>query len=130
MLAWKRGIAILTAGQVKVTPDPRVRLVNGHTLQIRDAVPSDGGDYICQIATFEPREITHHVEILSKKIHIHSVYLHTCCFSTSTHYTLLWAFMWNPSPRPPSYLKNYLIYCINNHQLIKIIYTMHSIINS
>lgn len=80
MLAWKRGIAILTAGQVKVTPDPRVRLVNGHTLQIRDAVPSDGGDYICQIATFEPREITHHVEILSKKIHIHSEYLYTCCF--------------------------------------------------
>jgi hypothetical protein len=66
MLAWKRGIAILTAGQVKVTPDQRVRLVNGHTLQIKDAVPSDGGDYICQIATFEPREITHHVEILSK----------------------------------------------------------------
>jgi hypothetical protein len=67
LLAWKRGIAILTAGTAKVTPDPRVRLVNGNTLQIRDAVPSDGGDYICQIATFEPRELTHHVEILSKK---------------------------------------------------------------
>jgi hypothetical protein len=66
VLAWKRGIAILTAGQVKVTPDPRVRLVNGYTLQIRDAVPSDFGDYICQIGTLEPREITHHVEILSK----------------------------------------------------------------
>jgi hypothetical protein len=66
VLAWKRGIAILTAGQVKVTPDPRVRLVNGYTLQIRDAVPSDAGDYICQIGTLEPREITHHVEILSK----------------------------------------------------------------
>lgn len=51
---------------MKVTPDPRVRLVNGYTLQIRDAVPSDFGDYICQIGTLEPREITHHVEILSK----------------------------------------------------------------
>lgn len=71
MLAWKRGIAILTVGQVKVSPDPRVRLVNGNTLQIRDAVPSDAGDYICQIASFEPQEITHHVEILSKnKIHV------------------------------------------------------------
>jgi hypothetical protein len=83
MLAWKRGIAILTAGQVKVTPDHRVRLVNGHTLQIKDAVPSDGGDYICQIATFEPREITHHVEILSK--HNTNLYCnasHTCCFHT------------------------------------------------
>lgn len=71
MLAWKRGIAILTVGQVKVSPDPRVRLVNGNTLQIRDAVPSDAGDYICQIASFEPQEITHHVKILSKtKIHV------------------------------------------------------------
>jgi len=66
VLAWKRGIAILTAGTVKVSPDPRVRLVNGNQLQIRDAVPQDAGDYICQIATLEPREITHHVEILSK----------------------------------------------------------------
>ena len=71
-MAWKRGIAILTAGQVKVTPDPRVRLVNGYTLQIRDAVPSDFGDYICQIGTLEPREITHHVEILSKTEEISS----------------------------------------------------------
>ncbi|XP_035783217.1 hemicentin-1-like isoform X2 [Anopheles albimanus] len=64
VLAWKRGIAILTAGTVKVTPDPRVRLVNGYTLQIRDAVPQDAGDYICQMALLDPREITHHVEIL------------------------------------------------------------------
>uniref|UniRef100_A0A182W0S9 Ig-like domain-containing protein n=1 Tax=Anopheles minimus TaxID=112268 RepID=A0A182W0S9_9DIPT len=66
VLAWKRGIAILTAGSVKVTPDPRVRLVNGYSLQIRDAVPQDAGDYICQIAMLDPREITHHVEILGK----------------------------------------------------------------
>lgn len=65
-MAWKRGIAILTAANVKVTPDPRVRLVNKYTLQIRDAAPTDAGDYICQIATLEPREITHHVEILGK----------------------------------------------------------------
>lgn len=66
VVAWKRGIAILTAGSVKVTPDPRVRLVSGFNLQIRDAVPQDAGDYICQIATMEPREITHTVEILGK----------------------------------------------------------------
>ncbi|XP_039453471.1 hemicentin-1-like [Culex pipiens pallens] len=64
VLAWKRGIAILTAGTVKVTPDTRVRLVNGYTLQILDATAADAGDYICQIATMNPREITHHVEIL------------------------------------------------------------------
>ncbi|EAT47865.1 AAEL001025-PA [Aedes aegypti] len=65
MLAWKRGIAILTAGSTKVTPDPRVRLVNGYTLQILDASQQDAGDYICQMATMNPREITHHVEILA-----------------------------------------------------------------
>ncbi|XP_023034306.1 hemicentin-1 isoform X2 [Drosophila willistoni] len=64
VVAWKRGIAILSAGSVKVTPDPRVHLVNGYNLQIRDASPTDAGDYICQIATMDPREITHTVEIL------------------------------------------------------------------
>lgn len=66
VVAWKRGIAILSAGSVKVTPDPRVRLVNGYSLQIKEAVPQDAGDYVCQIATMEPREITHTVEILGK----------------------------------------------------------------
>lgn len=66
VVAWKRGIAILSAGTVKVTPDPRVHLVNGYSLQITKAVPQDAGDYVCQIATMEPREITHTVEILGK----------------------------------------------------------------
>lgn len=65
-MAWKRGIAIISAGTVKVTPDTRVAIKNGYSLEIRDAVPQDAGDYICQIATLEPREITHTVEILGK----------------------------------------------------------------
>lgn len=65
-MAWKRGIAILSAGSVKVTPDPRVHLVNGYSLQIKNAVSQDAGDYVCQIATLEPREITHTVEILGE----------------------------------------------------------------
>lgn len=70
VVAWKRGIAILSAGSVKVTPDPRVHLVNGYSLQIKNAVPQDAGDYVCQIATLEPREITHTVEILGKFMYI------------------------------------------------------------
>lgn len=66
MVAWKRGLAILSAGAVKVTPDPRVRLYNGFSLQIRDAVPQDAGDYVCTIQTLDPIEITHTVEILGK----------------------------------------------------------------
>lgn len=66
VIAWKRGIAILTAGNVKVSPDPRLSLVNGHSLQIENAVPQDGGEYVCQIATLEPIEITHLVDILGE----------------------------------------------------------------
>lgn len=64
VLAWKRGIAVLSAGNVKVSPDPRISLVDGYSLEIKDAQPQDAGDYICQIGTLEPREITHTVEIL------------------------------------------------------------------
>lgn len=66
MQAWKRGIAILTAGSVKVSPDERFRLVDGYNLEIRDVQTQDAGDYVCQIATLQPQEITHTVEILGK----------------------------------------------------------------
>lgn len=51
---------------MKVTPDSRVGLVDGHYLQIENAVPQDGGEYVCQIATLEPIEITHLVDILGR----------------------------------------------------------------
>lgn len=72
VIAWKRGIAILTAGNVKVSPDPRLGLVNGHYLQIENAVPQDGGEYVCQIATLEPIEITHLVDILGTSVYPHN----------------------------------------------------------
>ncbi|GLH04588.1 Neuronal growth regulator 1 [Gryllus bimaculatus] len=64
VLVWKRGIAVLTAGSTKVSPDERLRLVDGYNLEIRDVATSDAGDYVCQIGTMEPKEITHTVEIL------------------------------------------------------------------
>lgn len=81
VLAWKRGIAVLTAGPVKVTPDPRVSLLpsppgtpslggipgftgGSYSLELKNVRPQDAGDYICQIGTMEPREITHTLEIL------------------------------------------------------------------
>ncbi|GJQ79724.1 hypothetical protein Trydic_g5869 [Trypoxylus dichotomus] len=63
VLAWKKGIAVLSAGNVKVSPDPRINLVNGYSLEIKEVGPQDAGDYVCQIGTLEPREITHTVEI-------------------------------------------------------------------
>ena len=67
---------MLTAGPVKVTPDKRVRLLQspvstssltgipelsgeGYSLELKDVRPQDAGDYVCQIGTMEPREITH-----------------------------------------------------------------------
>ncbi|XP_022915847.1 limbic system-associated membrane protein [Onthophagus taurus] len=64
ILAWKKGTAVLSAGNVKVSPDPRISLVNGYSLEIKGVEPADAGDYVCQIGTLEPREITHTVEVL------------------------------------------------------------------
>lgn len=68
VLAWKKGIAVLSAGNVKVSPDPRINLVNGYNLEIKEAGPQDAGDYVCQIGTYEPREITHTLEILGEYV--------------------------------------------------------------
>lgn len=92
IVAWKRGIAIISAGTVKVTPDPRIRLANGYSLEIRDAVPQDAGDYICQIATLEPREITHTVEILGK-FSIYFPWINDLNWKFSTQYTRRWTFI-------------------------------------
>lgn len=43
-----------------------MNLVNGYTLQIKNSVPQDAGVYVCQIATLEPLEIMHTVDILGK----------------------------------------------------------------
>lgn len=64
MVVWRKMNAVLTAGSVKVSPDPRVQLINGFNLEINNARPQDAGDYVCQIGTLEPREITHTLEIL------------------------------------------------------------------
>ncbi|ENN77992.1 hypothetical protein YQE_05667, partial [Dendroctonus ponderosae] len=86
VLAWKRGIAVLTAGPVKVSPDPRLRVLpsatiespasgiggvpelsgGGYSLELRDVKPQDAGDYICQLGTIEPKEIVHTLEVLAR----------------------------------------------------------------
>ncbi|XKL67168.1 hypothetical protein PGB90_010588 [Kerria lacca] len=70
VLAWKRGNAILTAGPTKVSPDKRIRLLDGYNLEIREVQTTDAGDYICHIATLQPKEITHTLEVLVSP-HIH-----------------------------------------------------------
>nr|XP_029732048.1 igLON family member 5-like [Aedes albopictus] len=78
VLAWKRGTAVLTAASVKVTVNPRIRLMpvqgqadqpsgslsSGYNLEIRDVKTTDNGSYICQIGSMEPKEIVHQLEVL------------------------------------------------------------------
>jgi hypothetical protein len=64
ILTWKRGIAVLTASTVKVTMNPRIRLMpspthsetvgstqTGYNLEIRDVRKTDAGEYACQMGT-------------------------------------------------------------------------------
>ena len=78
---------MLTAANVKVTVNPRIRLIpvhelpeltstsgssktssttttTGYNLELRDVRVSDAGDYACQIGTLEAREIIHKLEVL------------------------------------------------------------------
>lgn len=66
VLVWKKGIAVLSAGKTLVSPDPRVTLNPDYSLEIKEVGPQDAGDYVCQIGTLEPKEITHTVEILGE----------------------------------------------------------------
>lgn len=80
VLAWKHGIAVLTAGDVKVTSNPRIRLMppqgiidtsarshsNSYNLEIQNVRISDAGDYACQIGSIVPKEIVHSLEVLGE----------------------------------------------------------------
>ncbi|XP_063916510.1 MAM domain-containing glycosylphosphatidylinositol anchor protein 2-like [Zophobas morio] len=63
VIVWKRGITLLTAGQQKITADPRISLL-GYNLQVRDIRYSDQGDYTCQIGDGSHGDLIHTVEIL------------------------------------------------------------------
>lgn len=71
---------MLTAGNVKVTMNPRIRLIpvhelpevsgasarvpTGYNLELRDVRTVDAGEYACQIGTLEAKEIVHTLEVL------------------------------------------------------------------
>ncbi|ETN63603.1 hypothetical protein AND_004681 [Anopheles darlingi] len=65
VLLWRRGSNVLTASQLMVTRDERIRLVNGYNLEISELEPQDAGDYVCQISDKVNKDQVHTVEILA-----------------------------------------------------------------
>lgn len=43
MILWRRGQNVLTAANMKVTTDDRIRLINGYNLEITELEPQDAG---------------------------------------------------------------------------------------
>lgn len=63
VIVWRRGAALLSAGQQMISRDTRLSL-SGYNLQIRDIQHSDQGDYTCQIGDGSPGDLIHTIEIL------------------------------------------------------------------
>lgn len=70
-MLWRRGTNVLTASNIMVTRDERVRLIDGYNLEISDLEPQDAGDYVCQISDKINRDQVHTVEILGKYTYVH-----------------------------------------------------------
>ncbi|CAD7084484.1 unnamed protein product [Hermetia illucens] len=64
VLLWRRGTNVLTASDIMVTRDERIRLIDGYNLEISNLEPQDAGDYVCQISDKVNRDQIHTVEIL------------------------------------------------------------------
>lgn len=57
--------SLLFAGTLRVFRDERFALSNTD-LEIRTLSPSDTGEYVCQVSTNPPTEITHYLKVLSE----------------------------------------------------------------
>jgi hypothetical protein len=64
ILLWRRGASVLTAANLMVSRDTRLKMVDGFSLQISDVKITDAGDYLCEIGDQQPRDQVHTLEIL------------------------------------------------------------------
>ena len=71
MIIWKRGSTIIALGDKPYEDDDsRVEVqkeLNGNSLVIRFSEQKDAGDYVCQVSSTTPVELTHTVKIIGEK---------------------------------------------------------------
>ena len=74
---WHKGTDMLTARDMMVKPDPRMRLdSNQYNLQIKNIKETDAGDYTCKVVVMgQPIYITHTLEILGKNFMVYMLML-------------------------------------------------------
>lgn len=68
VLLWKFGDTILSVGGRVIDNSRELRMsleeeTNGNFLVIKEAESSDGGDYMCQISAYRPKDIVHSVMV-------------------------------------------------------------------
>ena len=71
VLLWKFGDTILSVGGRVIDTSREGRMVleeetNGNFLVINEAASSDGGDYMCQISAYRPKDIVHSVMVRTR----------------------------------------------------------------
>jgi len=69
VLLWKHGDTILSVGDRVIEKGRRLTLekeTNGNYLTIHDAKGTDGGDYMCQISAYRPKDIVHSVIVRTR----------------------------------------------------------------
>ena len=64
VLVWKKGKRVLTAGDLVVRKDPRIKLRSNNALEIANLKPEDQGTYTCEIDVLgDPISIEHKVSL-------------------------------------------------------------------
>ena len=67
ILIWKQGTRVLTAGDLKIKQDDRIKL-RGNDLILLNVQVEDGGEYSCEIEADSeyPIAIKHNLEVLGE----------------------------------------------------------------
>ena len=69
VILWRKGERIISAGNLLVKKNGRVKLMDNFSLQLINIETGDAGDYFCEVDFYgETQNVTHHVDVLGKII--------------------------------------------------------------